>query len=223
MSYMAGLLAKHTTMAVAQAEDGVEVRANSVYTIPPNTFLFIQEGKLHLTEPIKRDGIRMPIDFFFRSLAQDQHEKAIAVLLSGSGSDGTLGIREVHGAGGIVLVQDPATAQFDFMLHSAIATGLVDCVLPPAQIPAALLDYARQSDGEAATSLAPETVEDNVQSILEHPGKPKQEQLSGLSKTHGVAPHPTPHGAQPDDRHFRLCAVPPRKPRRGWRGSRRTC
>ena len=89
VSYMAGLLARHTTIAVAQAEDGMEVRANSVYTIPPNTFLFIQEGKLHLTEPIKRDGIRMPIDFFFRSLAQDQHEKAIAVLLSGSGSDGT--------------------------------------------------------------------------------------------------------------------------------------
>ena len=166
VSYMAGLLARHTTMAVAQAEDGMEVRANSVYTIPPNTFLFITEGKLHLIEPIKRDGIRMPIDFFFRSLAQDQHEKAIAVLLSGSGSDGTLGIREVHGAGGIVLVQDPATAQFDFMLHSAMATGLVDCVLPAAQLPAAILDYALQSDG-AATSLAPETVEDSVRSILE--------------------------------------------------------
>jgi two-component system, chemotaxis family, CheB/CheR fusion protein len=166
VSYMAGLLARHITIAVAQAEDGMEVRANSVYTIPPNTFLFIKEGKLHLTEPIKRDGIRMPIDFFFRSLAQDQHEKAIAVLLSGSGSDGTLGIREVHGAGGIVLVQDPATAQFDFMLHSAMATGLVDCVLPAAQLPAAILDYALQSDG-AATSLVPETVEDSVRSILE--------------------------------------------------------
>ena len=79
VSYMAGLLAKHTTMAVTPAEDGVEVRANSVYTIPPNTSLFIKEGKLHLTDPIKRDGIRMPIDFFFRSLAQDQHEKAICV------------------------------------------------------------------------------------------------------------------------------------------------
>ena len=107
VSYMAGLLAKHTTMAVSPAEDGVEVRANSVYTIPPNTSLFIKEGNLHLTDPIKRDGIRMPIDFFFRSLAQDQHEKAMCVLLSGSGSDGTLGIREIHGAGGIVVVQDP--------------------------------------------------------------------------------------------------------------------
>jgi two-component system CheB/CheR fusion protein len=166
VSYMAGLLAKHTTMTVAPAEDGVEVRANSVYTIPPNTSLFIKEGKLHLTEPVKRDGIRMPIDIFFRSLAQDQHEKAICVLLSGSGSDGTLGIREIHGAGGIVVVQDPATAQFDFMLQSAIATGFVDSVLPVAQIPAALLDYARHSDGEGASSPAPETVEENIQSIL---------------------------------------------------------
>ena len=166
VSYMAGLLAKHTTMAVAPAEDGMEVRANSVYTIPPNTSLFIKEGKLHLIEPIKRGGIRMPIDFFFRSLAQDQHEKAMCVLLSGSGSDGTLGIREIHGAGGIVVVQDPATAQFDFMLHSAIATGLVDSVLPAAQIPAALIDYARHSDGEGASGAAPETVDENVQSIL---------------------------------------------------------
>jgi two-component system, chemotaxis family, CheB/CheR fusion protein len=166
VSYMAELLAKHTTMAVAPAEDGMEVRANSVYTIPPNTSLFIKEGKLHLVEPIKRDGIRMPIDFFFRSLAQDRHEKAMCVLLSGSGSDGTLGIREIHGAGGIVVVQEPATAQFDFMLHSAIATGLVDSVLPAAQIPAALLDYAHHSDGKGASSPAPETVEENVQSIL---------------------------------------------------------
>jgi len=166
VSYMAELLAKHTTMAVAPAKDGMEVRANSVYTIPPNTSLFIKEGKLHLVEPIKRDGIRMPIDFFFRSLAQDRHEKAMCVLLSGSGSDGTLGIREIHGAGGIVVVQEPATAQFDFMLHSAIATGLVDSVLPAAQIPAALLDYAHHSDGKGASSPAPETVEENVQSIL---------------------------------------------------------
>jgi two-component system CheB/CheR fusion protein len=166
VSYMAGLLAKHTTMAVAQAEDGMEVRANSVYAIPPNKFLIVKEGKLHLTEPIKRDGIRMPIDFFFRSLAQEEHENAIAVLLSGSGSDGTLGIREVHGVGGIVLVQDPTTAQFDFMVRSAMATGLVDSVLPAAQIPAALVEYTRQADGKGAPSPAPETVKENVQSIL---------------------------------------------------------
>ena len=166
VSYMAGLLAKQTALTVAEAQDGLDIRADSVYTIPPNKFIFIKAGGLHLTAPIKRDGIRMPIDFFFRSLAQDQHEKAIGVLLSSSGSDGTLGIREIHGAGGLVAVQDPATAQFDFMLHSAIATGLVDAVLPAAQIPAALLDYASQSDGESASNPASETVEENIQSIL---------------------------------------------------------
>jgi two-component system CheB/CheR fusion protein len=166
VSYTAGLLARQTKMAVSEALDGIEVQANSVYTIPPNKFVFIKEGRLHLTEPIKRDGIRMPIDFFFRSLAEDQHERAIAVLLSGSGSDGTLGIREIHGIGGAVFAQDPSTAQFDRMLQSAIATGLVHSVLPPAHIPAAILDYVSQPDGEIATAPMPESAEDNFQSIL---------------------------------------------------------
>jgi two-component system CheB/CheR fusion protein len=166
VSYTAGLLARQTKMAVSEALDGIEVQANSVYTIPPNKFVFIKEGRLHLTEPIKRDGIRMPIDFFFRSLAENQHERAIAVLLSGSGSDGTLGIREIHGTGGAVFAQDPSTAQFDRMLQSAIATGLVHSVLPPAHIPAAILDYVSQPDGEIATAPMPESAEDNFQSIL---------------------------------------------------------
>jgi two-component system, chemotaxis family, CheB/CheR fusion protein len=166
VSYMAGLLAKHTEMAVAQIEDGMVVRANSVYTIPPNKFLFIKKEKLHLAAPVKRDGIRMPIDFFFRSLAQDQREKAIGVLLSGSGSDGTLGIREIHAAGGIVIVQEPATAQFDFMIQSALATGLVDSALPPAQIAAALLQYVRQAEGRGREDPEPEAVQDDVHSIL---------------------------------------------------------
>jgi two-component system, chemotaxis family, CheB/CheR fusion protein len=166
VSYTAGLLARQTKMAVSEALDGIEVQANSVYTIPPNKFVFIKEGRLHLTEPIKRDGIRMPIDFFFRSLAEDQHERAIGLLLSGSGSDGTLGIREIHGTGGAVFAQDPSTAQFDRMLQSAIATGLVHSVLPPAHIPAAILDYVSQPDGEIATAPMPESAEDNFQSIL---------------------------------------------------------
>jgi two-component system CheB/CheR fusion protein len=167
VSYTAGLLARQTEMAVSEALEGVEVQANSVYTIPPNRFLFIKEGRLHLTEPIKRDGIRMPIDFFFRSLAQDQHEKAIGVLLSGSGSDGSLGIREIHATGGVVFAQDPATAQFDSMLQSAIATGLVHSVLPPAHIPSAIVNYMRQTDNEAATAPMPENADDNFQSILD--------------------------------------------------------
>ena len=110
VSHMSELLAKFTDMRVVQAEDQMALDANSVYTIPPNKFLGLAEGTLHLTEPVKRDGVRMPIDFFFRSLAADQREKAICVLLSGSGSDGTLGIREIRGAGGMIMAQDPETA-----------------------------------------------------------------------------------------------------------------
>lgn len=87
---MADLLAKCTEMTVVQAEDGMPVKANSVYTIPPNRFLTIRNSHLCLTEPVRHDGARMPIDFFFRSLAEDKHEKAICVIFSGSGSDGTL-------------------------------------------------------------------------------------------------------------------------------------
>lgn len=165
MSYMASLLAKCTDMTVVQAEDRSPIRRNCVYTIPPNKFLFVKDGMLHLTEPVKRDGIRMPIDFFFRSLAQDQHEKAVAMLFSGSGSDGTLGIREIRGASGIVMVQDPKTAQFGNMIESAIATGMVDCVLPVGEIPDALLQYVRQSPVEP-TDADSEGGRDHLGSII---------------------------------------------------------
>ena len=145
VSYMADLLAKCTKMTVVQAEDGMPVEANSVYTIPPNRFLTIRNSHLCLTEPVKHGGARMPIDFFFRSLAEDKHEKAICIIFSGSGSDGTLGLREVRGAGGMTLVQQPETAQFDAMLRSAIRTGMVDRVLPLKEMPDAILNYARQS------------------------------------------------------------------------------
>ena len=167
VSYMAGLLAKHTTMKVAEAQNQMAVQANCVYTIPPNKFLFIKDGVLHLTEPVKRDGLRMPIDFFFRSLADDQHDKAVAVLFSGSGSDGTLGIREIRGAGGVVFVQDPKTAQFDSMIENAIATGLVDYVLPVRQIPGRLFQYVEQGRIDATDDSETKTLEDDIHSILD--------------------------------------------------------
>jgi len=141
-SYMADILAKHTAMKVIQAADGETVAADCVYTIPPNKFLKIHDGCLYLSEIERRDSMRMPIDFFFRSLAEDQRERAVCVIFSGSGSDGTLGLREVRGAGGLTIVQEPQTAQFDAMLNSAIATGMVDCVLPLREIPEAIQRYA---------------------------------------------------------------------------------
>src|SRR5688572_3334057 len=164
-SQMAALLAKFTGMKVAPSEDGLAVQANHIYTIPPNKFLFIKQGKLHLTKTVNRDGLRMPVDFFFRSLADDQRDDAIAVLFSGSGSDGTLGIREIHGAAGFVIVQDPKTAQFDSMIEHALATGMVDHTLPIRQIPGAILDYVRHR-GVTISNPPGDATQDGIRSIL---------------------------------------------------------
>ena len=165
VSYLSEVLARQTGMKVIEARDRAQVKANYVYTIPPNKYLSLADGVLRLSEPIKRNGLRLPIDFFFRSLAQDRGADAIAVLLSGGGSDGTLGIREIRGAGGLVIVQNPETAQFDSMIESAIATGLVDYVLPVQEIPAKLLQYVRQVSEHAGAT--PQTISDSIDAILE--------------------------------------------------------
>jgi len=165
VSYMSEVLARQTGMKVVEAADRVPVQANCVYTIPPNKYIFVENGILHLTEPIKRDGLRLPIDFFFRSLAHDHGADAIAVLFSGGGSDGTLGIREIRGAGGLVIVQNPDTAEFDSMIESAIATGLVDFVLPVREIPAKLLQYVHHVSVNGGAT--PQAVDDGIDSILE--------------------------------------------------------
>ena len=129
-SMMTELISRFTPMTVREAADGVEVEPDHVYVIPPNKDLSIFHGRLQLTEQEKSAGPRMPIDFFLRSLAEDQGDRAVAVILSGTGSDGTLGLRAVQGAGGTVFVQDPADARYDGMPRSAIQTGLADYVLP---------------------------------------------------------------------------------------------
>ena len=183
VSHMAELLAKFTDMRVVQAEDQMALEANSVYTIPPNKFLGLAEGTLRLTEPVKRDGVRMPIDFFFRSLAEDQREKAICVLLSGSGSDGTLGIREIRGAGGMIMAQDPETAQFDSMSRSAIATGLVDYVLPVAEMPGALIKYVQQSYVRAGNKAETEERTNGLNAIVSLLAEKAQSDFGPYKKT----------------------------------------
>lgn len=142
-SIMPELLSRHTKMSVVQAENGAKVKPNCVYIIPPDKDMSILHGTLQLLEPVERRGIRHPIDFFFRALAQDQGEKAICIVLSGTGTEGTLGLQAVKGEGGLVLVQDPKTAKYDGMPGSAVATGLADYVLPPDQMPSYLLAYAK--------------------------------------------------------------------------------
>jgi len=138
---IAELLKKYTKMEVYQVSDGMRVNPNTIYIIPPNSDMAIKDGILYLMEPVRHHELKLPIDFFFRSLAQDQRQNAICIVLSGTGSDGTLGLRAIKGEGGMVLVQDPSSAKYDGMPQSAIATGIVDFILPVEKIPEQLIGY----------------------------------------------------------------------------------
>ncbi len=140
-SMMVELLSKNTAMPVKRVENGMRVEPNQVYLIPPKTQMTLLHGKLLLGEIDHSKGLVLPIDIFFKSLAEDQGERAIGVVLSGTGSDGTRGIRAIKEAGGMVMVQEESSAKFSGMPGSAIATGLADFVLPPERMPEALLKY----------------------------------------------------------------------------------
>ena len=143
-SMMVELLASHTEMKVLQAADGMPLEREHVYVIPPATYLSIHEGALHLSEPTERHGARLPFDFFLRSLAAEYSERAICVILSGTGTDGTLGLKAIKEKGGLVIAQSPDEAAYDGMPRSAITTGLVDFVLPVAKIPEIVANYGAQ-------------------------------------------------------------------------------
>jgi two-component system CheB/CheR fusion protein len=154
-SILTELVRRYTRMKVTEVKDGMEVRPNCAYIIPPGRDMAFINGTLQLLEPSAPRGQRLPIDFFFRSLAQDQRERAIGVVLSGTGSDGTLGVRAIKAEGGMVMAQSPATTEFDGMPRSAIATGLVDYELPPAEMPAQLIAYAAHAFGHPPKAAAP--------------------------------------------------------------------
>ncbi len=144
-SLMAELLSSHTAMPVTPAAEGAAIEPNHIYLIPPGVSLSIARGKLHLSVPAERHGARLAFDFFLRSLAEDCGERAICVVLSGTGTDGSEGLKAVKKSGGFVIVQDPSEAAFDGMPKSAIKTGQVDLTLSVAGIPAALIDRASVS------------------------------------------------------------------------------
>ena len=143
-SMMVELLAGHTSMKVQHAADGMEVERGSVYVIPPGVYLSMHEGALRLSKPRERHGARLPFDFLLHSLADEMGERAICVILSGTGADGSLGLKTVKEKCGLVIAQDPDEATFDGMPRSAITTGAVDLVLPVAKIPEALVKYGRR-------------------------------------------------------------------------------
>jgi two-component system CheB/CheR fusion protein len=139
------LVGRFAKMPSVEVEDGMLVEPNCVYIIAPNHDMALLNGVLHLLKPGAPRGQRLPIDFFFRSLAQDLHGRAIGIILSGSGSDGTLGIRAIKGEGGMIMTQSTETTEYDGMPRSAIATGLVDFVLPPDEMPGRLIDYVNHA------------------------------------------------------------------------------
>ncbi len=142
-SMMVELLSKTTSMPVHRVVNGVQVAPNQVYLIPPKTQLTLFHGKLLLGEVDHSKGLVLPIDIFFKSLAEDQGERAVGIVLSGTGSDGTRGVRAIKEAGGMVMVQEENSAKFSGMPGSAIATGLADFILPPELMPEALLKFIR--------------------------------------------------------------------------------
>ena len=157
-SILTDLIRRYTRMQVFEVEDGMAVHPNCAYIIPPNCDMAFMHGTLQLMEPAAPRGRRLPIDFFFRSLAQDQHERAICIVLSGTGSDGTLGVRDIKGEGGMVMVQNPASTEYDGMPRSAIATGMVDYELPPAEMATQLIAYVKHAFGMASALTTTVTV-----------------------------------------------------------------
>ncbi len=137
-SMMAALLARHTALTVLEAPEGMPVAPGHLYVMPPGRYLSVGKGVLHLSAPPSRHGARMPFDFLLHSLAEQYGGRAACVVLSGTGTDGTLGLASIKSKGGVVAVQEPAEAGYDGMPKSAIGTGFADFVLPVAQIPAAL-------------------------------------------------------------------------------------
>lgn len=140
-SLLAEIIERYTKMPVFQVVDGMVIKPNCIYTIPPNKNMALLDGTLQLLDITLPRGQNMPIDFFFRSLAKDQKDKAVCIILSGTGSDGTLGLKEIKSEGGIAIVQTVESAEHDGMPTSAIATGLVDYQLEPGEMLKNLVSY----------------------------------------------------------------------------------
>ncbi len=154
-SLMPSLLQKSSKMTVEQVKNGTRVKPNVIYVVPPNHNLAILKGTLQLMDPVLTSGQKMPIDFFLRSLALDKGNRAVCVILSGMGSDGTLGLRAIKGELGLAMVQSPDSAKYDSMPKSAIDTDLADFILPPESMPARLIAFAKYSHKTASFQVIP--------------------------------------------------------------------
>jgi two-component system CheB/CheR fusion protein len=168
-SMLVELLTGQTPLTVLEAVDGMRIEAEHLYVIPPGAYLSVGGGALHISRPEARHGARLPFDFLLDSLADSRGAQAICVVLSGTGADGSLGLEAIKQAGGLVIAQDPEEASFDGMPRSAIATGLVDLILPVADIPAALIRAPRQDTSGTAAPAEPDSgsPHDRLSEIIE--------------------------------------------------------
>ncbi|MCA9110613.1 MAG: PAS domain-containing protein, partial [Planctomycetaceae bacterium] len=173
-SLMDELLARHTDLPIHRAKEGMKVDANSIYLIPPKKELAISNGRLLLNDKDPKQPLTMPIDRFFCSLAKDYGERSIGVVLSGTGSDGSRGVREIHAAGGLLICESPDTATFDGMPKAALETGVVHQVLPPENISMILsmhkdaISFNARTTGE--TNVPTETIDEVFQLLNEEFG-----------------------------------------------------
>lgn len=156
-SLLPEILGRQTSMPVVEATDGIEVEPNHVYVSAPEGYMAILNHVLHQMEPEPSHAIKLPIDYFLRSLADDLKEKAICIILSGTGTDGTIGLRAVKAASGMAMAEDPQAAKYSGMPSSAIATGLVDYVLPASQMPKQIVGYTSRSYVQATSKSSSES------------------------------------------------------------------
>ncbi len=163
---MPELLQRLTAMTVFQASDDLIVKPNCVYVIPPNKSLFLLNGTLKLLDPVETRGLRLPIDIFFRSLADDKQDKSIGIILSGMGSDGSLGIKAIKEKDGTVLVQSPETSKFDGMPRSAIESVIADIVAPAEELPAKLIEYLKFIPRVATNAEIDSKAKSNLEKII---------------------------------------------------------
>jgi len=165
VSMLPDLLRKYTKMPVVQAENGMKILPNRVHVIAPDSVMVVSRSTLLLTKPKEPRGLRLPIDTFFRSLAEDRKDKAVCIILSGNGTDGSLGLRAVKAGFGFAIAQEPSTAEYDSMPRNAIATGMVDYVLPAEKMAARLVSYLQHgapplvSMAGGSTKKAPESLQ----------------------------------------------------------------
>src|SRR5664279_1627809 len=163
-SRMAELLAKHSKLIVTEAENEMPVKSNQVYLIPNDKFMTINNGKLYLTDKERAHGPHLTVNRFFNSLAADLGDKAIGIVLSGLGSDGTEGVRSIKNSGGMIIARNPDTSAFNSMPSNAIATGLVDFISEPALMPDIIENYVKHAGEISLESIDEEKI---IKSILE--------------------------------------------------------